>query len=1014
MEENQKLSTLIDNLAENTVLNALKQLLLHTTSWDIATGYFEIGSLLALDGFWQHLEQTRILMGDETTRRTRQELLNSLQSYSETNIETIKERDDAIALTGLKAIRQALANKKIQVKIYSRAKFHAKAYHLKTGSQPIDYALIGSSNFTEPGLLRNLELNLFTTDSSQIAALKAWYERVWDEAEDVNAEILKLIERHLRAFTPFEVWAKALYEYFAGREAPITDWERNESVMYPLLSHYQQDGYRAARQLAETWRGAFICDGVGLGKTFIGLMLLEYHLNRGHHILLVVPKSARASVWERNLKRFIQPHYGRALRQLVEIRNHTDFGRPGTISDEDLDYYRSFTDVILIDEAHHFRTPSSNRSRTLSSILDDNKQCYFLTATPINNSLLDLYHLINFLARNRQDRFASLGIQNLRRYFGEAEKKLETQMAASLATATPDVQTAAQEADILRTDQLLKALVIQRSRAYVVDSEKSNSDSSIPTFPERQKPQVIKYSLKKVYSGLYTQIASAFDKDNPLLSLAVYNSELFRKGDIDTFLLNRDKQVIGLIRTLLLKRLESSYKAFEGSLEELLRKMAYFLSQHDPEKWEAWKNLHSDAWQTVQEHRKERRADDDLDAEEEEENDFDDDEFLIRSLDPERYDLDRLLPLVIEDMTLIVKLLRGVHNNLSPDTDDKLKKLVAALRDDPQLKDSKVVVFTEFKDTARYLWRNLQANGFANVEELDSTRKIDRENVIKRFAPYYNCTEEELSQYTSQPIRILISTDVLSEGLNLQDSNLIINYDLHWNPVRLMQRIGRVDRRLDPTVERALGRNIQQGDNKVFVYNFLPPDELEELLRLFKRVTGKLLRISKTLGIESPVLTPDEGFAALRLFNEQYLGRKSIEELMHEELNAVRDDHPALYDELPRFPKRVFSGKRAAEDATCGLFCAYRFPSVKPDTQGELRWYFRVAATGEVWESNRLEDIAKAIRSQPDTPRVTSASDDELKSWRREIEQKHVSRTLRDLNAPQGSRAALVCWMEVC
>jgi hypothetical protein len=560
-------------------------------------------------------------------------------------------------------------------------------------------------------------------------------------------------------------------------------------------------------------------------------------------------------------------------------------------------------------------------------------------------------------------------------------------MAISNAATASDLQTAAQDADILRTDQLLKTLVIQRSRAYVMDTELSNGPSDMPTFPERQKPQVISYSLKKVYSGIYTTIAAAFDKDNPLLSLAVYNCELFRKGEADADLLNRDKQVVGLIRTLLLKRLESSYKAFEGSLEDLLRKMAYFLNQHDSQSWDDWKARHSDVWDTVQEHRKERRADDDLEAEEEEENDFDDDEFEIRYLDSDKYDLDRLLPLVEEDMTLITKLLRGVYKNLSSDTDDKLYQL-------------------------RYLWRCLKAINFPGVEELDSTRKIDRENVIKRFAPYYNCTEDESPQFLNQQIRILISTDVLSEGLNLQDSNLIINYDLHWNPVRLMQRIGRVDRRLDSAIEKAMGRDSR--NCKVYVYNFLPPDELEELLRLFRRLTGKLLRISKTLGIESPVLTPDEDFAALRLFNEKYLGQETPEEILRKERDAICLDHARLYEELPKFPKRVFSGKRAGDGGALGLFCAYRFPAIKPDMPGDLRWYYRVAATGEIWEESRLEYIANAIRSQPETHRVTTASDEELEAWRKEIEQKHVNRYLRDLNAPQGARAVLVCWMEVC
>jgi hypothetical protein len=270
----------------------------------------------------------------------------------------------------------------------------------------------------------------------------------------------------------------------------------------------------------------------------------------------------------------------------------------------------------------------------------------------------------------------------------------------------------------------------------------------------------------------------------------------------------------------------------------------------------------------------------------------------------------------------------------------------------------------------------------------------------------------------------------------LQDAHLLVNYDLHWNPVRLMQRIGRVDRRLNPEIERRLGRDSEQ-PLKVYVYNFLPPDEVEELLHLFRRVTGKLLRISKTLGIEAPVLTPEDDFESVRLFNEKYEGQRSLEEELHLELEQLRRDHPDLFRELPHFPRRVFSGKSGAgvSPAGCGagvspargLFCAYRFPPVKtpepsphqpttspPPAEGELRWYYRCAETGEIWESDHLEEIAQVIRSQPDTPRRTSASAEELQAWRLAIERGPVQQHLISLQALAGQRPQLVCWMEVC
>lgn len=160
MANNAKIPTLVDNLGDNTLLNALRQLLPFAQAFDVATGTFEIGSLLALDGLWQQLTKTRVMMGDETTRRTRTELLEALKEQSEASNEAEKERDDVQALTGLEAIRAALVQTKIVARIYTRAKFHAKSYYLATKNQPIDYALLGSSNFTEPGLTRNMELNL--------------------------------------------------------------------------------------------------------------------------------------------------------------------------------------------------------------------------------------------------------------------------------------------------------------------------------------------------------------------------------------------------------------------------------------------------------------------------------------------------------------------------------------------------------------------------------------------------------------------------------------------------------------------------------------------------------------------------------------------------------------------------------------------------------------------------------------------------------------------------------------
>lgn len=150
---------------------------------------------------------------------------------------------------------------------------------------PVDFAIVGSSNFTKPGLTENVELNLFSTDQAHIENLREWYKDVWKEGEEVREEILKVIEPHLKEYDPFTVYAKALYEFFAGREKTQDEWELNDSVLYWKLSQYQKDGYHQALEIAERWNGALVCDGVGLGKTFIGLMILERCLHEDFSVI---------------------------------------------------------------------------------------------------------------------------------------------------------------------------------------------------------------------------------------------------------------------------------------------------------------------------------------------------------------------------------------------------------------------------------------------------------------------------------------------------------------------------------------------------------------------------------------------------------------------------------------------------------------------------------------------------------------------------------------------------------
>lgn len=1017
-----QIPTLIDNVNGNTLLKVLETLLVKSAKLDIATGTFEIGAFLSLGKTWQHLDGIRLLMGDETTRRTKEHLIKALQDATDDNIESVKETDDT--LHGLTAVRDAIRRGRIVVRVYDKAKFHAKLNLMHAqNSSPVDFATVGSSNFTNPGLTQNVELNSFITDATHIGKLSEWYDARWEEASEVKAELLRTIERHLRQYPPFTVYAKALHAYFRGREKPADEWEENESVIYQTLSQYQKDGYHAALQIADTWNGALICDGVGSGKTYIGLMLLERYLRDNKRVLLITPKSVAESVWNSQINRRLRSEYGRLFREHYDIKLHTDLGRQGGISDDDLDYFREHKDVIIIDEAHHFRNHASNRGRLLIE-LAENKKLYLLTATPINNSIDDIYHLINYFAQNNRRHFAEIGVHDFRKHFRNIEKRLEN------GTETIDIVEQIEEDDFLRQDPVLRQILIQRSRTYIKDAEMASGTDIL--FPKRVIEPTIEYSLRRVYRTLYDELQAAFDRHDPFLNLAIYNTVKYHKRP-ERQIENRQKQIVGLIRTLVLKRLESSWRAFEATVENLLLKMAEWLEKYAPGRFAMWEGTNTRWWGVVQKHIRNRLQADGILTDNtletllnsvapnpsEEEDDLasveTDDDFI-----PEDHDVDRLFGDVVDDMNFLTGLLSRIYRLFyadelasEPDTrqDDKLQQLLKLLKSHP---NEKLLIFTEFCDTARYLYTQLQRAGFKGIEQIDSRRKVNREEVIECFSPRYNGR----SPQDVVPVQTLITTDVLAEGLNLQDASTIINYDLHWNPVRLMQRIGRLDRRLDSEIEVQLNRT----DPTVHVWNFLPPTELDDILRLRRRVDGKILRISRTLGIEGQFVSPNDPQETLRLFNERYEGRESIEELMNLERQRISEDYPKLWRQLPNLPLRLFSGKGIDDEPppfrnrdgeiisldcldSVGLFCCYEMPN------GEIKWYFYDAEIDEVLDN--VEEIWPEIRCGEDTMRWTEEGPAGLTEARKEIE-RYIRTYLRDIQAPMGVKPKLLAWMEIC
>ena len=329
-------------------------------AFDIATGYFEIGALLALDGKWQGLDKIRILMGAETTHRTRKAILEAVRAQAlgrlDESIEEDKEPNPF--LHGVPAILEALRFGQIECRVYDKDKFHAKAYITHATLEVVGaQALVGSSNFTRPGLTKNVELNVQIQSAREVAQLQEWFETHWNDAKEVTEAVIETISRHTHLYTPFDVYAKALQQFFRGHELTATEWDETRSRMFPHLDRYQKEAYWALMKIARQHRGAFLCDGVGLGKTFVGLMLIErLILHEGKRVVLFAPKAAKEAVWEPHLSRLL-PHIGGVgggadfsnLAVFVELKAAAGgFSDPQYIDDNDFEW-------VAVETRHRLR-----------------------------------------------------------------------------------------------------------------------------------------------------------------------------------------------------------------------------------------------------------------------------------------------------------------------------------------------------------------------------------------------------------------------------------------------------------------------------------------------------------------------------------------------------------------------------------------------------------------------------------------------------------------------------------
>lgn len=734
------------------------------------------------------------------------------------------------------------------------------AYSFMSDAKTVALSLTGNCSLTLAGLGEvpgsKFSMIQCASEAAEHQQISAWLKAVWDSLpNDSSAKprLINLIKQFSQARSASSIYHLMLYHLFSGDDNELNEDKIIKSatgikntVVWKKLYKFQKDGVVGAIQKMEKFGGCIIADSVGLGKTFEALAVIKYYELRNDRVLVLCPKRLRDNwtVYASNDKRnlFSKDRFN------YDVLNHTDLSREkGYSGDIDLSYINwGNYDLIVIDESHNFRNKkNSNDGMTRYECLmrkiiqaGVKTRVLMLSATPVNNRLSDLKNQLAFITEGKDDALADSQIYSIESTVQKAQRQFNRWLDLD-----NDERTAPQLMNMLGFDyfKLLDLLTIARSRKHI---QRYYGIAETGEFPKRLAPINVKSDVD--ITGAFPSIR---DINNEIrrLNLSVYaplryvlqskqkaydehystklksGQGLFRQQD-------REESLVHLLRVNMLKRMESSVHAFALTLGRQLADIDRLLSRIDD---------HAESIEEV--------SIDDID--------IDDSTFesllvgkkvkvLLSDCDVHRWRQE-----LTEDRNRIAMLLSAA-NAVKPATDSKLRDIKALIENKLtkpiNANNKKIIIFTAFADTADYLYANLQPwchqeyqlhsalvrGTGSNKTSLEGVTS-DLSGILTAFSPLSKERNEE-DEHLGE-IDILIATDCISEGQNLQDCDYLINYDIHWNPVRIIQRFGRIDR-------------LGSINDCIQLVNFWPNIELEEYINLEQKVSGRmvLLDISAT------------------------------------------------------------------------------------------------------------------------------------------------------------------------
>lgn len=908
------------NSESDSLLQRFQESLHYAHSFDVLVGYFRSSGFRVMADALNSVEKIRILVGLNSDvgdfEREKGDLIergHAHQIIINTFCQAVRNEyesspDSEEIEISAKLFSEWLKAGKIEIRGHPSRNIHAKVYIMRYANAPIYGSVItGSSNFSYSGLSAQREFNVELKDRADIDFALERFEELWNEGVQLNDTFLVTASRDTwlnDQITPYELYLKLLYEYFQ-EDINIGESDDHNLPEEFLPLEYQRQAVVSAHRILETHRGVFLSDVVGLGKTFISAMLLSQLTG---HKLIIVPPVLR-EYWRSVLTQFGVSKF--------KVESSGQVERLAELPTDQFNY-------VLVDEAHRFRNELTLGYEHLKSICQ-NKKVILVSATPLSNNFGDILSQLKLFQAGRQSTIP--GVPDLNAFFRQRQKEV-----ASLRNQPVAQATALKKAAALVRDKVLKHIMVRRTRAEVATYFADDLAKKKLSFPKLAEPRRLIYEFNQTAEDAFNLTIDLL----PQLNYARHAPLLYLKTGLDEQAVRSQTQIKTFMKMILVKRLESSLFAFRSSLKRFIESIENYIKAYDMGAVYVGRvdvgallEADEDELATVLEKKG------------------------AREYSSEDFTADLRLDLA-SDLKVLNDILAAWQ---TVNSDSKKESFIAQLSSEPLWQSERLLVFTESLETAADLYDSLECTQpdtalvFSSQGGKVDGRNIStceaRELILRNFDPTHPAPMDKY--------KILIATDVLAEGVNLHRAGHIINYDLPWNPTKVMQRVGRINR-------------VGSAFSEIFVWNFFPTSQADTHLGLEANISKKINAFHTVLGDDLKYLSEDEEPTPQGLFGERLVkGLSSINEdegaentelkyLQH--IRKIRDEEPELFARIKKLPKKSRSCREADMEKMLIFF-----------REGALKRFVKIAPSGDAEDISFLEAAAD-FECRPNCQRV--------------------------------------------